>query len=207
MTAILVFLKSVSPVRWAEIAVVLALATLYGYLGLTIQHLHVDVANAKAAVAVAQKATSDEKAARAAENAVAQANAASAAVNALRTTAQITNDQQEIEDAHDLIAKQRQAVIAASAAVDRGLLDAFRAAAPAAAGGSAPGGSAAVVAGGASDVAPGDLRADVFAEWDGRARTLEAALDEEYSRHDGCVSEYRSVQSRINGQLAAGVKQ
>jgi len=202
MPAVLLFLKSVPLVRWAEIAVVLALITLYGYLGLTIQHLHVDVANAKAAMAVAQKATSDEKAARAAENAVAQANAASAAANALRTTAQITTDQQEIEDAHNLIAKQSQAVRAAADAVNGGLLNAFRAAAPAAPGGSAAGRGAVAVAGGASGAAPGDLRADVFAEWQGRTRTLEDALDDEYQRHDACVAEYRSVQSRINGQRA-----
>ena len=195
MPAILLFLKSVPLVRWAEIAVVLALAALYGYMGLTIQHLHVEVAQA-------QKATSDEKAGRAADNAQAQADAASAAKNSLRTSAQIDNDQQEIEDAHNLIAKQSQAVRAAADAVNGGLLNAFRAAAPAAPyrGGVASG--AAPVASSASGAAPSDLRADVFAEWQGRTRTLEDALDDEYQRHDACVAEYRSVQSRINGQRA-----
>lgn len=202
MTAIFLFLKNVPVVRWAEIGVVLALLGLYGYMGLTIQHLHVDVADAKAAQAHAETATEAQKAARAADNAVAQAEAASAATNALRTTAQISNDQQEIEDAHSLIAKQRQAVAAAADAVDRGLLNAYRAAAPAAPDRGGVAGGATAVAGSAPGLDPGDLRAVVFAEWDGRARTLEDALDEEHQRHDACVAEYGSVRARINGQRA-----
>lgn len=202
MTAILIFLKSVPIVRWAQLAGVLLLVAAFGYLGVRIQSLHVQVADARTAQARAEQATDKEKAGRAKDNALAQAAAASAAVDALDKTRKILTDQQEIEDASNLIAKQRQAVVAAADAVHGSLLNAFRAAAPAPAPGGSSAAGAVAVAGGAAGAAPRDLRADVFAEWDGRARTLEDTLDDEYRRHDACLAEYRSVQSRINGQRA-----
>lgn len=201
MTAFLLFLKTIPPARWAQLAVAAALLSVFAYMGVTIQSLHIQVAQAQTAQARAEKATETEKAGRAHDNALAQSDAASAAVSRLQQSAQLQDSQKEIEDAHQLIHAQGAAVAAANDVVARSLRDAFRGAAPAAPARGASGADPGSVAVGAAGAPARDLRADVFDEWEGRARTLEAALDDEYQRHDGCVAEYRNAQRASRSQL------
>jgi hypothetical protein len=206
MTAILLFLRTIPPARWAQLAGVLLLAGTFAALGLKLQAAHLATAQAQTAQARAEKDKSDEHALRVADNARMQAAAASAAEKALTDSKLLLNDQQEIEDAHRLIHAQGAAVAAANDAVARSLRDAFRQAAPAPAGGASGAGDPGAVAGGAAGAAPRDLRADVFDEWEGRARTLEGALDDEFERHGNCIAEYGSVRARVNGQQPAALK-
>ncbi len=203
MPAFLLFIRAVPLVRWAELAAFAALLAIFTYMGVTIQSLHVDVANAKTAQAVAEKATETEKAGRAADNAFAQASAASQAVESLQKTAKLIDSQKEIESANQLIDSQHRAVVAAGDAVARSLHDAYRAVGAAAAPGrGASGADPGSVAVGAAGGASVDLRADVFDEWVGRARTLEDALDREYQHHDNCIAEYGNAQTASRSQLA-----
>ncbi|HEY9027164.1 MAG TPA: hypothetical protein VIP05_22920 [Burkholderiaceae bacterium] len=203
MPAILLFLKSIPLSRWLQLGAALAVAGAFAVMGVMLQDAHLETARAQAAQARAEKATQVEKAGRAADNARAQAAAASAAQKSTADTLHILNDQQEIEDANRLIASQRQAVVAAADAVHRSLLDAAqRAASAAGAGGAGGSGDAAVVAGGGAGQSPGHVLADVLGELDARAGALAATLDGEFDGHAACAAEYRSVQSRVNGQRA-----
>jgi len=202
MTAFLLFLKSIPLQRWLQLGAVMLVLGVFAQRQAVIYGLQLQVAHAQADVAKAKSATTDEHAQRVADNARAQAAAASAAEKSLSDTQHILNDQQEIEDAHRLIHAQSTAVAAANDTVAHSLRDAFRGAAPAIASSAGGAGDPAVVTGGAGGAAPRDLRADVFDEWEGRARALEGALDDEYERHGNCASEYGSVRARVNGQRA-----
>ena len=194
MPAFLLFLKTIPAARWAQLGVAAAILAAFAWLGIANQALHVQAADARTAQARAEKAVATEHAERVADNARAQASAASAAADRLQKSAQLIDSQKEIEDAHQLIHAQGAAVAAANDAVAGGLRDAFRARAAAAPDHRASGGDPGPVAVGAAVAPARDLRADVFDEWEGRARTLEAALDDEYERHDNCVAEYGNAQ-------------
>jgi hypothetical protein len=183
--------NQVPALRWAELAIVLAVVgTIAGVLG--VQQYR---------IGTLRTAVASEKAGRAADLAKEATAAASATADRLAESAARIKSNQEIDrEATRLEAlRQRDADSLAAADVDRRMRDAFRAGV--AAGGGARGGDSGAVPVGTAASAPVDLRADVFDEWDGRARTLEGALDQAYIRGLACEAEYDALRRKVGAKL------
>ncbi|HEX7687326.1 MAG TPA: DUF2514 family protein [Burkholderiaceae bacterium] len=193
MKTILAWIANQVPaVRWAELAILLAVVgTIAGLLG--VQQYR--IGSLRTAVAT-------EKAGRAADRATAATVAASATADRLAESGRRIQANQEIDREATRLEtlRQRDADSLAAADVDRRMRNAFRAGV--AAGGRAGGGDPGPVSVSAAASAPVDLRADVFDEWDGRARTLEAALDQAHLRGLACEAEYDALRRKASVRLA-----
>jgi hypothetical protein len=192
MKTILAWIANQVPaVRWAELAIILAVVgTIAGLLG--VQQYR---------IGALRTAVATEKAGRAADRAREATAAASATADRLVESAARIKSNQEIDREATRLEtlRQRDADSLAAADVDRRMRDAFRAGV--AAGGSAGSRDPGPVPVGAAASAPVDLRADVFDEWDGRARTLEGALDQAYIRGLACEAEYDALRRKVDAKL------